>query len=184
MKEFIQKAAEVIVDYFFRFREIASAVLQPALPVLYVISLLITGVLLWFTIYCISASNYMKTKVIEKYMDMFGVGDVGKLRQLKAWKHVVKRMKTDNPSNWKLAILEADQLMDEVIKASGYRADTPDERFKQAEPQVFSNIEELREAHKVRNRIMQEPDFVISKEESLRALRIYQQAFKENGLLD
>ena len=174
----------VIVDYFLIAREFLFTASHPIMPFVYVLSIIISGALLWFTIYCISASSYIKSKVIEKGMDYFGVGDVGKYRLLKVWKNVIRRMKTNNPSNWKIAIMEADQLMDEVIKSSGYRAATIDERYKQVEPEVFPMIDQLREAHQIRNRIMREPDFAITKDESLRVLRIYQQAFKENGLLD
>ncbi len=180
----LRAAVAVTVKYFLVAREFLGGVFHPLMPAIYVVSILISGMLVWFTIYCISASNYMKSKVVEKYMDMFGVGDVGKYRQLKAWKNVVKRMKTNVSSNWKIAILEADHIMDEVIKGSGYRGATTDERFAQAEPNVFSNLDQLRAAHALRNRVMREPDYNLTKEEALQMLRVYQQAFKENGLLD
>ncbi len=172
------------VKYFLIIREVTVDYFHPAMPFIYVSSIIISGLLLWFTIYCIAASNYMKNRVIEKYMDMYGVGDVGKYRQLRAWKHVIRRMKTNVSSNWKIAILEADQLMDEILKASGYRASSVDDRFKQIEPQVFSNMDQLHEAHQIRNRVMREADYEIPKNEALKVLRIYQEAFKENGLLD
>ena len=184
MANFIQTAADTIIKYFSSFREIAGNILRPALPVLYVIAILISGILLWLTIYCISASHYLKNKVIEKYMDMFGIGSVAKLRQLKAWKRVVSRMKTKEPNNWKMAIIEADLVMDEVIKSSGYRGANTDERFKQVEPNVLANAEELREAHKIRDRVAHEPDFTIGKEDALRILRVYKKSFQEFGLLD
>lgn len=182
--ERLQAAVPVIVEYFFATRDFLAGIFNPAMPFLYVISIIISGVLLWFTIYCIAGSQYIKSKVIERYMDMHGIGDVGKYRQLKAWKNVIKRMQTNNPSNWKVAVLEADQLMDDILKASGYRGVGIDERFKQAEPTVFSNADELRDAHSLRNRIVREAEFELSKEEALKALRIFQKAFKENGLLD
>ncbi len=184
MANFIQTTTDLIIKYFFSFRHIAGGILKPALPALYVISILISGVLLWFTIYCIAGSGYVKSKIIERYMDMFGIGSVAKRRQLKAWKHVVSRMRTGDPSNWKLAILEADSVMDEVIKSSGYRGVSVDDRFKQVEPAVLSNSGELQEAHKIRNRVGQEPDFAISKEDALTILRVYKKSFQEFGLLD
>ncbi len=182
--ERLQSVVPVIVDYFLISREFLAGIFQPAMPFLYVVSVIISGVLLWFTIYCISGSQYIKSKVIERYMDMHGIGDVGKYRQLKAWKNVIRRMQTGNPSNWKVAILEADQLMDDILKASGYRGVGVDERFKQAEPNVFSNADALREAHSVRNKIMQDPEYALPKDEALKVLRVFQHAFKDNGLLD
>jgi len=182
--EKLQAMVPVVIDYFLIAREFLGGILRPALPAIYIVSLLVTGILLWLTIYCISASQYVKSRVIEKGMDYFGVGDVGKYRQLRAWKHIIKRMKTNNPSNWKVAVLEADRLMDEILKSAGYRANTPDERFKQMEPHAFSSVDQIHEAHQIRNRVMREPDYTFAKEEALKVIRIYQQAFKENGLLD
>lgn len=173
-----------IVQYFLIAREFMVSHFHPFMPFIYVLSVIVTGALIWFTFYCISASNWVKSKIIEKGMDYFSVGDVGKYRLLKVWKHVIARMKTNNPSNWKLAIMEADELMDEVIKSSGYRAATIDERFKQAESGVFPTIDQLRDAHQVRVKLNRDPEFNVTKEEAMRVLRIYQQAFKENGLLD
>lgn len=183
MPEFIKTIAEAAVRYFGNFREIAGGVLRPALPAFYVIAILISGALLWLTIYCIAASGYMKTKM-EKGMDYFGFGSVAKFRQIRVWKHVVKRMQTNDMTNWKLAIMEADELMDEVIKASGYRGANADERFQQVTPEVLSNIDQVKEAHRTRNRAAQEPDFVIIKDEALQTLRVYKKAFQDFGLLD
>lgn len=182
--ERFHSAVAEVARYFLIVREFMLSTFHPVMPVFYVLSIIISGVLLWFTIYCISASGWIKSKVIEKAMDMHGIGDVGKYRQLKAWKHIVKRMNTPNPANWKLSILEADALMDEVFKASGYRGPNADERFKQITPEEMPNIEELRGAHQIRNRVMREPDFALDKAEALRVIRIYQAAFREDGLLD
>jgi hypothetical protein len=97
---------------------------------------------------------------------------------------VIKRMNTGEMTNWKLAIMEADHVLDEIVKASGFRAPTADERFKQLGPEMFTNLAELQEAHRVRNRVAQEPDFMITKDEALKTLRVYKKSFQEAGLLD
>ena len=184
MSEFFQKTADTIVKYFFGFREFAGGVLDPALPVLHAAALVLSGAFLWFTIYFIAKSNWINSRIIERGMDYFGIGDVGQLRQLRAWNNVVKRMKTNEMTNWKLAIMEADRVLDDILKASGFRAPTADERFKQVGPEMFTNLAELQEAHRVRNRVAQEPDFVISKDDALQVLRVYKKSFQEAGLLD
>jgi len=184
MENFINTTTDAIVKYFFEFREVSGNILTPALPVFYVIALVLSGILLWMTIYFIAKSNWISTRIIEKGMDYFGVGDVGRYRQLRAWNNVVKRMQTGDMSNWKLAIMGADHVLDEIMKASGLRAPTADERFQQLGPEFFSNLAELQEAHRIRNRSAQEPDFIISKEDALKVLRVYKKSFQEAGLLD
>lgn len=179
MKEFLDVVIKVILD----FRAEAGAYFGPRLYIFQLLSLVISGVLIWGIIYTISKSGWLN-KRIENWMDFLGVGNVGKRRQLKAWSQIVRRVKTNEMSNWKMAILEADKLLDDILKASGYRADTHDERIKQVMPEALSNIEQVREAHRVRNRVTQEPDFTITKEEAIATLKIYKAAFQEYGLLD
>ncbi len=178
-----EKIIKTTVDYFFEVRSFVGQYLEPALPTLYVFAAIFSGIMLWLAIYCIAKSSWLNTK-IEKGMDFFSVGDVGRRRQLKAWNHVVRRMQTNDMTNWKLAILEADNVLDEIVKASGYRAPSADERFKQLTPETVSNLAELQEAHRARNRVAQEPDFLINKDEALQVLRVYKKSFREFGLLD
>ena len=180
----MEKVINEIVKYTLEFRQIAGNFFAP--PRLYIfqlVSLILSGVLVWGIIYTISRTGWINRK-IEYWMDYLGVGDVGKRRQLVAWKQIVKRMKTGEVSNWKLAIMEADKLLDEILKTSGLKAATAEERFKQLTPESVSNFAQLQEAHRARNRVAQEPDFNITKDEVLSVLKVYKTAFQEFGLLD
>ncbi len=179
MKEFLNVVIKVILD----FRQAAGDYLGPRLYIFELVSVIISGILVWGIIFTVSKSGWLN-KRIENWMDYLGVGDVGKRRQLKAWNQIVKRIKTNDVSNWKMAILEADKLLDDILKGAGYRAETHDERIKQVGPEALSNIEQIREAHRVRNRVAQEPDFTITKDEAIATLKIYKAAFQEYGLLD
>jgi hypothetical protein len=179
MEQFIQNAVKMMLD----FREAAGNFIGPRLLLFQLASVVISGLLLWVIIYSIVRSGWVN-KRIEEWMDYLGVGDVGRRRQLKAWNQIVKRMKTGEMNNWKVAILEADKILDDVIKASGYRADTAEERFKQLTPEAVPHLSELQQAHRVRNRVAQEPDFIISKDDALTALKVYKKVFQHFGLLD
>jgi hypothetical protein len=179
MKEFINKLVEYILD----FREIAGNVLVPALPVIQWVAVIFSGILIWLIIYLGVKSNWF-VKRVEDWIDKSGVGSVGKWRQLRAWKHIIMRVRTKDPTQLKLAIMEADLVMDEVLKESGYRQDTTDERYKELNTAVLSNADKIKEAHKVRNRCAQEPDFAISYDDALEVLKVYKVAFQEYGLLD
>lgn len=179
MQKFFDNLIRIILD----FRQSAGEFIAPNLYIYQIISLVISGILLWGIIYCISRSGWLNRR-IENWMDFLGVGDVGKRRQLRAWKQIVERIKSNDINNWKLAIMEADKILDDILKASGYRADTTDERFKQLTPDVISNLPQLQEAHRVRNRVAQELDFTITKEEAIATLKIYKKSFQEFGLLD
>lgn len=179
MNALINSVVKIILD----FRSAIGSFLGPNLYILQILALLISGFFVWGIIYTVSRSGWLNKRT-EEWMDKMGIGDVGKRRQLRAWNQIVKKMKINDMTKWKTAILEADKILDDILKASGYRADTSEERFKQIKPEELSILSELQEAHRVRNRVAQEPDFVISYDEALKVLKIYKKAFREFGLLD
>lgn len=179
MKEIINE----IIKYTLEFRQAAGDFLGQYLLIFQLTSLVTSGFLVWGIIYTIARTKWINRK-IEYWMDYLGAGDVGRRRQLVAWKQIVKAMRTNEIGKWKMAILEADKLLDEVLKSSGLRAATSEERFKQLTPESVSNFTQLQEAHRVRNRVAQEPDFNITKDDALSVLKVYKAAFQEFGLLD
>ncbi len=96
------------------------------------------------------------------------------------WQMVLDRVNSMNPSDWKLAILEADNMLDEMIRKMGYRGENLGERLKAIEPSDFTNIQNAWEAHKVRNKIAHEgSEFFLSHREARRIVGLYEQVFKE-----
>src|SRR3989338_4652453 len=69
------------------------------------------------------------------------------------WVRVENYMRSENPSDWKIAILEADNILDEVVERMGYRGETLGERMKMIEPSDFLHLDEAWRAHKMRNEI-------------------------------
>lgn len=179
----MQQYLQQFVDFVINFRSVVGGFLGPRLYIFELSSLVISAVLLWGIIFAATQSNYFE-KRREEWMDYLGYGDVGKRRQLRAWRMIVKKIRSDDPTQWKLAIMEADRIFDDMIKAAGFRAPTSEERYKQITPEFTANFDDIQAAHKIRNRCAQEPDFMITKEEAIQALRAYKKAFQEFGLLD
>ncbi|MDP1719018.1 MAG: hypothetical protein Q8L24_01175 [bacterium] len=179
----MQNILQQIADGILAFRAAVGDFLGPNLFIFEILSLIISALLLWGIIFAAGQSNYFE-KRIEDWMDYLGRGDVGKRRRLRAWKTILKKMQSAAQTDWKVAIMEADRILDDMIRAAGFRATATDERFKQIAPTFVANFDEIQEAHKIRNRCAQEPDFEFSKEEAIRVLRIYKKAFQEFGLLD
>lgn len=95
------------------------------------------------------------------------------------WKEIVLKTESESEEEWRLAIINADALLDLVLKRSGYPGETMMERLKAVKPENLPNLNNLWEAHKIRNQIVHSPDFILSKKEAIRILRIYKQALQE-----
>ncbi len=96
------------------------------------------------------------------------------------WESVIQHMLSNNPAQWKLAVIEADTILDEMVTAMQYKGANLGEKLKMIEPADFNSLDSAWEAHKVRNRIAHEgSDFVLSKEEAERTIGLYEEVFSE-----
>ncbi|MDP3958442.1 MAG: hypothetical protein Q8Q36_03210 [bacterium] len=95
------------------------------------------------------------------------------------WPVVEERVNSANPSDWKLAVLEADNMLDDMVRRMGFRGENLGERLMAVEPSDFSSIQSAWEAHKVRNRIAHEGSFVLSQREARRIVNLYEEVFRE-----
>ena len=146
-------------------------------------SLIISGILIWFVIFIVVKTQLIGEKT-KYFFDALGKTNLSKRRSVKAWKQIKKRFDIGDDSNLKLAIIEADKILDELLKISGYQGETMADRLKQLTTAQLSNINEIWEVHKLRNSIVHEPNFQISRGEAWNAIEIYKKAFKEFGLID
>ena len=147
------------------------------------IAFFISFVLFWLIVYYIARLNLIGERV-ESFFDVIGKEELSRRRAVKAWKQIQKRLKIGGEAQLKLAIIEADKILDEILKKSGYQGENMSDRLKQITPAQISNIEEIWQAHKIRNRIVHEPDFSILSNEAENIIEIYEKTFKESGLID
>lgn len=96
---------------------------------------------------------------------------------------IEKRLASDNPSQYKVAVLEADQFADEVLRESGYDGANMAERLAGIHPGQLASYEALRSAHEVRNRIVNDPNFTLDRAQAEELLTKYRSLFAELELL-
>lgn len=100
------------------------------------------------------------------------------------WVRVEDYMRSDNESDWKIAVLEADNILDEAVERMGYPGDTLGERMKVIEPSDFPYLDEAWEAHKLRNQVAHKgTNYTLTRSEAERAIAIYYRVFKSLGYL-
>lgn len=101
------------------------------------------------------------------------------------WENARDKVFTDNPSDWKLAIIEADTVLDELLTERGYVGAGIGEKLKQAEMGGFKPVQKAWEAHKIRNDIAHDNGggVEISKREAIRVIGLYEQVFEEEGYI-
>ena len=152
------------------------------LTLLQFISLFISGIFLGLIIYFNLILNLTGEK-IELWTEVIGAKNITRRRSLRAWKLIQKRLRTGEPTNLRLAVLEADRILDEILKLASYPGENLDERLENTTVAQIPNLEELRQVHKIRNRIVGEPDFALTPGEAEIAVNIYKKTFVDLGLI-
>jgi hypothetical protein len=96
------------------------------------------------------------------------------------WEKVERYLAGNSPAEWKLAIIEADNILDELVKKfPSAKGDNLGERLKSIEPSDFTTLSEAWEAHKIRNRIAHESDFTLTQREAREVISLFQKVFAE-----
>jgi hypothetical protein len=95
------------------------------------------------------------------------------------WEEIVKHMDSTRETEWKFAVIEADKLMDLVLKRAGFPGDTLGERLMNIQPGQLENLQGLWDAHKVRNRLAHEVDYFLRYSEAKQAIGQYEAFLRE-----
>lgn len=96
------------------------------------------------------------------------------------WNRIMEQVHSDSEQNWRLAILEADILLNELLDVLGYKGETMADKMKQVERADFRTIDMAWEAHKVRNEIAHQGTFrALPKTEAERVIGLYYRVLRE-----
>jgi hypothetical protein len=94
----------------------------------------------------------------------------------------IQQLHGQGEAGWQLAIMEADKLLDQALRQSGYHGETMGERLKSAR-NVFRNNNEVWKAHKLRNRLAHEQDVHLNNMFANQALHGFEAGLKDLGAL-
>lgn len=100
------------------------------------------------------------------------------------WEDITTHVRSDNPNDWRLAIIEADIMFEETLEKAGYVGTTIGDKLKSANRESFTTLEDAWEAHKVRNQIAHTgSDFVLTKKLAQETITRYERVFREFGTI-
>ncbi|HEU5004615.1 MAG TPA: hypothetical protein VFT49_00830 [Candidatus Saccharimonadales bacterium] len=96
------------------------------------------------------------------------------------WVELLTRVRT--PEGMVLAVIDADKLLDEALRKKHYKGKTTGERLVAAQRDIKDN-DSVWYAHKLRNRLVHEPDVKLRKNEAQNALAGFRACLKDLGVL-
>jgi len=98
------------------------------------------------------------------------------------WEEIEVMLSKKGDMTDKVAILEADKLLDHVLKAMAMPGNSLGERLKAASYK-YSKLEKVWWAHKVRNQLVHEASFKVNHKTARAVVGTFEKALKELGVL-
>ena len=182
-------------DNFTSFIETQIGAGVPALALspetLFVLFAIVKFILLSATIFFIIHIAYLLFKIgevkgnLSLYAEAMGRKKVQVQKEIftAGWSAIIQRMNTMREAEYKMAIIEADKLFDELLKNMGYKGKDMGERLQQITPEHLSNISAIWKSHKVRNFISHDTQYHLTFSEAQWVIKNYEDAFIEMGVL-
>ncbi|MFA4975351.1 MAG: hypothetical protein WC577_01560 [Candidatus Paceibacterota bacterium] len=96
------------------------------------------------------------------------------------WKKVLDYLFSTNENDWKLAIIEADSMLFDLLTKLKFKGENIGDKLKEANRDSFHSLSSAWEIHNIRNKIAHESSsFELSLHEAKRVISLYEQIFKE-----
>lgn len=107
------------------------------------------------------------------------VAQIGLNKIKRKFRLIKARLETKQESNYKIAVIQADKLLDNLFERAGFPGDTMGDKLKQITQSQISNLDDIWKAHKLRNSIVHDIDSEIKFSDAKHAIEAYEKALEE-----
>lgn len=143
-------------------------------PISFAFSIIFGFLTIWSILQLKVIMKSMKTSVKEKIFVPKGLPE-----NIEYWNKILEKSRSMDENQRKFALIEADTLIDKILGLAGYDGENLGAKLKQVERGDIESLDDLWEAHKVRNRIAHEANYKLSLEHTKAAISRYAKVLKE-----
>lgn len=102
----------------------------------------------------------------------------------KSWQKILGRLAKNDEASLRLALIEADNLFDDLLKKMRLPGESMADRLRYFDRSQISNIDEIWSAHKLRNVLVHNHEYPITRGEIQVGVQAYEKALKELEFID
>lgn len=132
-----------------------------------------------FIIFALIHTSWFKRLVTWDLQEFLTYRPYGLRKIIKTWLGIKARLETGTESEYKLALIEADSMLNDILKRMGYGGETLGERLEKLTIISLPSLEEAKEAHKIRNNIVHDPDYRLTLNEAQKVISVYERALTD-----
>jgi hypothetical protein len=135
--------------------------------------------LLAMVIFCLARTDWLGRMLTWDLREFFSYRPFILRKTEKEWRKIKARLGAEIDSESKLAVIEADKLLNDILARMGFEGTDLSERLEKLTAETLPDIAELKEVHKIHNSIIHDPTYKLSLDEAKRALLIYEKALTD-----
>ena len=156
---------------------ISSPVIQDQLfgvrLIFYAFTIFLFGSVIYFYI----NSSYLQRQFLQDTSEFLSWQPYG-LREInKRWNKIIKKTESGSEAEFKLAIIEADDVLYQMLEELDFQGDTFEDVLSAASKKI-PNYQDVVHAHQVRNLIVYDADFSLEIDEAKKILATYESVIK------
>ena len=140
--------------------------------VFFVLSLIFLAVI----IFVLMKSTWLRRLVLWDTQEILTYKPFGVRKIVKQWQKIKARLDTGMESEYKLAVIEADSMLNDILKRMGFGGESLGDRLTKITAATLANLDEVAEVHKTRNNIVHDPDYKLVLDETKKIISTYEDA--------
>ena len=133
-------------------------------------------------LYFLRSSSYLRWRFWQDLVEFLTFRSYAVKKFEKQWQNLTKRLDLTSEAEWKLAVIEAESMLDETFQRINISGESFGERLKQIKTEQLENLEDVWEAHKIRNNIVHDPDYRLTLGQAKKVMETYEKALRELGV--
>jgi hypothetical protein len=97
----------------------------------------------------------------------------------KDWMKILQRLESDLETEYKLSVIEADLLLNDVMKRLGYEGKTLSEKLDKVKPGVFADPQSIRSADQIYQNLIYDTSYELARAQAKKAVAIFEKALSD-----
>ena len=141
-----------------------------------ILFLLIDLVMISFIVYALLETSWLNKLLLYDVQEFLTYKHYGLSQTKKKWDEIEKYFSKGTEPEMKLAIVEADSLLDNILRVMSYGGKDMGSRLEGINDNILENLEEVKKCHKIYSNIVHDPTYRLDLKIAEGTLKVYRDA--------
>ena len=146
------------------------------LALIKVLFLFIDLFMISFIVYALFKTSWLNKLLLYDVQEFLTYKHFGLSKTKKKWEEIEKYFKKGTEPEMKLAIVEADSLLDNILRVMSYGGKDLTSRLEGINTNILENLDDVKKYHKIYSNIVHDPTYRLDFKMAENALKVYRDA--------